>query len=106
MTHKLSTIPGPGTKDMNTKGKKYPPKKSKPTGIDPASPQKNFVKASFDNKGDGDGFFEYMYGGSSYYGGEPIKKKASGYGHSIGQRAGKLRTSGDPRAHRIGKRSA
>jgi len=85
------------------------PRKSHPKGIDPAYPNRNFVKMSFDNKNDPDGFFEYMYGGSGgmYPGSDSSKegrKKASGYGHSIGQRAGKLRTSGKVGAHRIGKR--
>lgn len=33
-----------------------------------------------------------------------VKGSASGYGHGVGQRAGKLRTSGKAGAHRIGKR--
>ncbi len=82
------------------------PRKSHPKGIDPAYPNRNFVKMTYDNKGDDQGFFEYMYGGYGYPGNDSTKvgKKASGYGHSIGQRAGKLRLSGKAGAHRIGKR--
>jgi len=83
------------------------PRKSHPKGIDPAYPNRNFVKMTFDNKGDDQGFFEYMYGGNGYPGSKSTQdgsKKASGYGHSIGQRAGKLRLSGKAGAHRIGKR--
>lgn len=74
-------------------------KKSHPKPIDPAYPQVNFVKACAENHGES--FSEYMY---DMPGTEDSKRKASGYGHSIGQRAGKLRLSGDPKAHRIGKR--
>lgn len=81
---------------------KYPAK-SIPKGIDPAYPNKNFVKASFENKGDMDGFYEYMYG-SYKQNDSTLKKKAFGFGHGIGQRAGKLRLSGKTGAHRIGKR--
>lgn len=100
MTHKLGAVP---PLKMNTKNSKYPPKKSIPKGIDPAYPNKNFVKASFENKGDTSGYYDQFYGfpGSS---GERVRK-ASGFGHSIGQRAGKLRLSGAANAHRIGKRS-
>lgn len=79
---------------------------SHPKGIDPAYPNRNFVKMSYTNKGDDSGFFDYMYGGSSYPGtfSDAPGKKASGYGHSIGQRAGKLRLSGKAGAHRLGKR--
>lgn len=86
------------------------PKKSTPKGIDPANPQKNFVKAYYDNRGDREGFDEYMYGPSGTwdkkgnYIAPDTSKKSSGYGHSIGQRAGKLRLSGAKGAHRIGKR--
>jgi len=79
-------------------------KKSTPKGIDFANPQKNFVKASFDNKDDPSGFWDYMYGSPVSSGSEPRSRKASGYGHNIGQRAGKLRLSGTAGAHRIGKR--
>lgn len=78
-------------------------RKSTPRGIDPAYPNKNFVKTTFENKGDMDGFNEYMYG-SYTQNDSALKKKASGYGHSIGQRAGKLRLSGKAGAHRVGKR--
>lgn len=84
------------------------PRKSHPKGIDPASPNKNFVKASYENHNDMDGYYKYMYGDNGYgLGGQPVSPqgpKTSGFGHGIGQRAGKLRTSGNPRAHRIGKR--
>lgn len=76
------------------------PKKSHPKGIDPASPQKNFVKAYYENRGED--YYEHMYpmmGSSS-----ASEPKSSGYGHGVGQRAGKLRLSGMPGAHRIGKR--
>lgn len=77
------------------------PRKSHPKGIDPAYPNKNFVKACYENKGEDP--WPHIYGYSM--GSEPVgSRKASGYGHSIGQRAGKLRTSGNPKAHRIGKR--
>lgn len=79
------------------------PRKSTPKGIDPAYPNKNFVKASFENKDDMDGYYKYMYGDYTQND-SVLKKKASGYGHSIGQRAGKLRLSGAAGAHRIGKR--
>lgn len=84
------------------------PKKSHPKGIDPANPNKNFVKACYENHNDREEFFDYMYGSFTNpmfpndYG--ERTRKASGYGHSIGQRAGKLRTSGASNAHRIGKR--
>ena len=80
-------------------------KKSRPKGIDPAYPQKNFVEACYDNHNeDRSDYFEFMYGPSSYP--QPIgrDRKSSSYGHSIGQRAGKLRLSGTKGAHRIGKR--
>ncbi len=82
------------------------PRKSTPKGIDPAYPQKNFVKAYYENRNDMDGFYKYMYGGAPLgpQGAGEIKKKASGYGHSIGQRGGKLRYSGTAGAHKIGKR--
>lgn len=80
------------------------PFKSHPKGIDPAYPNRNFVKMSYDNKGDDRGFFEYMYGGGYPGTDAALGKKASGYGHGIGQRAGKLRLSGRKGAHRIGKR--
>lgn len=82
------------------------PRKSHPKGIDPAFPQKNFVKAYYDNHNDPEGFFDYMYksNGSFFGEGEIPTKKPSNFGHSIGQRAGKLRLSGTPGAHRIGRR--
>ena len=102
MSHKLSTISGTPIKEQNPK---YPPKKSTPKGIDPAYPQKNFVKACYDNKGDTQGFYDYMYSGSMYGDNPTRDRKPSNFGHSIGQRAGKLRLSGNPGAHIIGKRS-
>lgn len=72
------------------------PRKSHPKGIDPAYPQKNFVQAAAENHGED--YFQYMYPMA------PPVKKASHFGHSIGQRAGKLRLSGMKGAHRIGKR--
>lgn len=83
------------------------PKKSHPAHVDPANPQVNFVEACYINHRDRDGFYDMMYGppGSMYNRFEPEPKKASGYGHSIGGRAGKLRLSGNSNAHRIGKRS-
>lgn len=89
------------------------PRKSKyvPTGIDPANPQKNFVEATFKNKGDDRGFSDYMYGryddkqGIFVNNDNRNNKKASGYGHSVANRSGKLRLSGSSGAHRIGKRS-
>jgi len=77
------------------------PKKSHPAHIDMAYPQVNFVKACSENHGED--YYEYMYG--SYPGKiESQSHKSSGYGHGVGQRAGKLRYSGNPKAHRIGKR--
>lgn len=79
------------------------PRKSHPKGIDPANPQKNFVETTFTNKGDTSGFQEYMWG--NYHNPCcPPAKKASGFSHGVGQRAGKLRLSGVKGAHRIGKR--
>lgn len=79
-------------------------KKSHPKGIDPAYPQKNFVVASAENHGEDK--FEALYGGTHnpWTQNTEINRKASNYGHSIGQRAGKLRLSGMAGAHRIGKR--
>lgn len=102
MTHKLGSV---APLKMDTKGKKYPPKKSHPKGIDPAYPNKNFVRAHYDNVHNGEGWMEYMYGGQFHVGNDTPIKKSSGFGHSIGQRAGKLRTSGNPNAHRIGRRT-
>jgi hypothetical protein len=76
-----------------------PRSKYKPKGIDPAYPNKNFVKASYENKGED--YYAQEYTG--FFAAKP-PRKSSGYGHSIGQRVGKLRLSGDPKAHRIGKR--
>lgn len=82
------------------------PRKSHPKGIDPANPNRNFVEMSYANKGDEEGFREYMYGDYKYpFTNTPSPKKASGYGHGVGQRAGCLRLSGMKGAHRIGKRS-
>lgn len=75
--------------------------------FDPANPQVNFVKATFENKGDRDGFYKYMYGDYScgpMGEGYNVRKKASGFSHGVGQRAGKLRLSGSKGAHRLGKR--
>lgn len=84
------------------------PKKSTPVGIDPANPNRNFVRASYVNKGDKEGFYKYMYGEPTqdgfFHDYHFVDKKPSGYGHSIGQRAGKLRLSGTKGAHRLGKR--
>jgi len=82
------------------------PRKSVPKGIDPAYPNENFVKSSFINKGQTDDYYEYLWNSPGNYGRIPVSEKAksSGYGHSIGQRAGKLRLSGTKGAHRIGKR--
>jgi len=76
------------------------PRKSHPNGIDFAAPNKNFVKTSFENKGIEQDYWEYMYP----IGGISPGKKASGYGYNATQRVGKLRMSGNPKAHRIGKR--
>lgn len=97
----------------SAKNPKYPPKKSCPTGIDPAYPQKNFVRASFANKNKTDAnneeYYNYMYGipgakrrmeGRS----ESEKKPHNVHGYSAMQRVGRLRTSGSGKAHRIGKR--
>lgn len=89
------------------------PKKSYPRHIDPANPQTNFVEATYLNHGDKEGFHEYMYGPSgTFKNGKYTPPPSPGqhrpahhYGHSIGQRAGKLRLSGVSGAHRIGKRS-
>lgn len=86
-----------------------PRSKYKPKGIDPAYPNKNFVKAHYENKGDPSKFYDHLYGPpgdfmSPYSRNAEPTRKASGYGHSVGQRAGKLRLSGSPKAHRIGKR--
>ena len=78
------------------------PRKSHPKGIDPAYPNRNFVKMTFVNKGEMDKFSEYMYG--NFMGEDLPTKKASGFGHSVEKRVGKLRMSGMPGAHRIGKR--
>lgn len=96
---------GPGAQ-MDVAPQPKPKSKYRPKGIDPAYPNRNFVKMSYVNKGDEQGFYDYMYGmGPSAPGwGEARIKKASGYGHSIGQRAGKLRLSGKSNAHRVGKR--
>lgn len=85
------------------------PRKSTPKGIDPAYPNKNFVKTSYENKDDMKGWYKYMYGdgGAGLYGdgGHGTTRKTShAHGHSIGQRAGKLRMSGMKGAHRIGRR--
>jgi len=77
-------------------------KKSKfvPKGIDPAYPNRNFVKMHYDNKGDPQGFFDHMYGPSRVIN----QKTPHGFGHANKHRVGKDRNSGNPRAHRIGKR--
>lgn len=76
------------------------PRKSHPKGIDPAYPQKNFVQAAAENHGED--YYESLY--PMYGSAAAPVKKASHFGHSIGQRAGKLRLSGMKGAHRIGKR--
>lgn len=85
-----------------------PPRKSHPKHIDQAYPQVNFVEACYENKNDKEGFSEYMYPRGIFskgiYSPPDTTPKAHGYGHSIGQRAGKLRLSGKAGAHRIGKR--
>lgn len=84
------------------------PRKSHPKGIDPAFPQKNFVEATFINKDENDKFRDYMYGSYNVNLNKFMTdddrngKKASGFGHAIGGRAGKLRLSGMKGAHRIG----
>jgi len=80
-------------------------RKSHPKPIDIANPQENFVKACYENHNDTEGFYDYMYPRMSINGETPAKTKAHNtHGHSIGQRAGKLRLSGTAGAHRIGKR--
>lgn len=80
------------------------PRKSHPKGIDPAYPNRSFVKMSYENKGED--YYEHLYPSYSGFGGHAqSQKKASHFGHSIGQRAGKLRLSGAKGAHRLGKRS-
>lgn len=82
------------------------PRKSHPKGIDPAYPQKNFVDAAYDNHNETrEGYYEHVYGTHEYPRSTKTREtKASHFGHSIGQRAGKLRLSGMKGAHRIGKR--
>jgi|SRR4029077_5402546 len=93
----------------NAKNSKYPPKKSCPTGIDPEFPQKNFVKTSFDNKGQKDEYYKYMYGDymvdSRMTGRQASEKKAHNvHGYKSSEKQGRLRLSGSGRAHQIGKR--
>lgn len=82
------------------------PRKSHPHHVDPVNSQMNFVKATFVNKGEGDKYYEHLYGPFTI--GPPNAPtpgpKSSHFGHSIGQRAGKLRLSGKTNAHRIGSR--
>jgi hypothetical protein len=78
------------------------PKKSHPVHVDATNPSPNFVEMCYRNHGDKEGYYDMMYGGPDKFTSEP--RKASGYGHGIGQRAGKLRLSGRSNAHRIGKR--
>ncbi len=84
-------------------------KKSTPKGIDPAYPNRNFVKTCYVNHDDMSGFYDYMYGtpeGNFGVGGQgTTRKKSNVHGYGVGQRAGKLRYSGASNAHRIGKRS-
>lgn len=83
------------------------PRKSHPKGIDPAYPNRNFVDMTYVNHHDTqDGLMEEKYGPFNQFNNStaPRERKASHFGHSIGQRAGKLRLSGTPGAHRIGKR--
>jgi hypothetical protein len=95
---------GPGAQ-LNKAPTPKPRSKFTPKGIDPAYPNRNFVKMSYTNRGDDQGFWDYMYS-PSYPGTDANKpgKKSSGWGHGIGQRAGKLRLSGNKSAHRLGKR--
>lgn len=81
-----------------------PKSKFKPKGIDPAYPNRNFVKMSYENKGEN--YYEHLYPMHSMGQSPSVRenRKPSHYGHSIGQRAGKLRLSGTAGAHRIGKR--
>ena len=72
--------------------------KSTPKGIDPAYPNKNFVKTYYENRGDMDGYYEYMYPRSASIYGDGgqgnVRKKSNAHGHGVGQRAGKLRLKG------------
>jgi len=80
-------------------------KKSHPHKIDMANPQMNFVEACAVNHGENK--YDALYGPVAQFPEEPKPahyRKSSTFGHSIGQRAGKLRLSGTPGAHRIGKR--
>jgi hypothetical protein len=82
-------------------------RKSHPHRIDPANPQMNFVEAAAINHGESK--YEALYGPCGAIGEDPppahYRKPHNTHGHSIGGRAGKLRLSGNPSAHRIGKRS-
>jgi len=84
---------------------KYP-KRSVPKGIDPAQPNRNFVEMCYANKGDGEGYSKEMYppvGKVDTWPFRPTREKTPhGFGGS--KKAGKLRTSGSGKAHRIGKR--
>lgn len=91
-------------------------KKSHPQPINPAYPQENFAEAfEFSKKPsvrspvDKWSYDEHMKEDSYYKKSRPKEHRLvigspHGYGHSIGQRAGKLRLSGMKGAHRIGKR--
>lgn len=82
------------------------PKKSHPHKIDPAYPQVNFVEAAALNHGESK--YDALYGPCQPFDFDPppphYRKAHNTHGHSIGQRAGKLRLSGKAGAHRIGKR--
>ena len=82
------------------------PKKSHPYKIDMAYPQKNFVEAGAVNHGES--YADAIYGPAVPMCQDPppahYRKPHNTHGHSIGQRAGKLRLSGMKGAHRIGKR--
>jgi hypothetical protein len=87
--------------------------KFSPKGIEIAYPNRNFVRTAIVNRGGSQAdVYEEMYGwgmgvANSMPGTDSAnagRRTPSGYGHSIGQRAGKLRLSGNSKAHRIGKR--
>lgn len=92
-------------------------RKSYPKPVDIAYPQENFVEAyEFNRKTsvrspvEGYEYRAHMREDDNYYKESKPKEHRlvigapHGYGHSIGQRAGKLRLSGKSGAHRIGKR--
>lgn len=101
-----------GDSDLVSGRHSHPKPRAKyvPKGIDPAFPQKNFVQATFINRGKGDheGWLKakYGFGDGVGYGpamhGYKVKNEPHGYGHKA--KRGKLRLSGNSRAHRIGSR--